>query len=159
MNIKAKQPTQTQQPNLLTVIGIGAVKNNFSTSQGVTVEYVDPANLVWSHTDSPYFDDIYYVGEVKTIPINELKKEFPELTEYDLKEITSQGFQHRGHPGQRETGDNNQIDVLYFNYKTYMNEVYKIKESATGASKAIIKDDNFNRDDTINKLLPRTPIN
>ena len=128
----------------LTVLGIGAVKNTFSTSEGVKVEYVDPSNIVYSYTDSPYFEDIYYVGEVKTIPINELKKEFPELTEYDLKEITSQGFQHRGHPGQRETGDNNQIDVLYFNYKTYMNEVYKIKESATGASKAIIKDDNFN---------------
>ena len=34
----------------LTVLGIGAVKTNFNTSQGVTVEYVDPADLVYSYT-------------------------------------------------------------------------------------------------------------
>ena len=31
--------------------------------------------------------------------------------------------------------DKNQIRLLYFNYKTYMNEVYKLKESATGVLK------------------------
>ena len=65
----------------LTVLGIGAVKNTFSTSEGVTIDYVDPANLVWSYTESPYFEDIYYVGEVKTIPINELVKQFPDLSQ------------------------------------------------------------------------------
>ena len=58
----------------LTVLGIAAVKTSFNTSEGAVVEYVDPANLVYSHTDSPYFDDIYYVGEVKAIPVNELVK-------------------------------------------------------------------------------------
>ena len=52
----------------LTVLGIGAVKTDFTTSEGVTIDYVDPADLVYSYTESPYFDDIYYVGEVKTIP-------------------------------------------------------------------------------------------
>ena len=46
----------------LTVLGIGAVKTSFNTSEGVVIDYVDPANLVYSHTDSPYFEDIYYVG-------------------------------------------------------------------------------------------------
>ena len=128
----------------LTVLGIGAVKNTFSNSEGVKIEYVDPANIVYSYTDSPYFEDIYYVGEVKQIPINELKKSFPELEEQDLKEIVSQGYQKSGYSGQKNSTDNNQVDILYFNYKTYMNEVYKVKETATGASKAIIKDDNFN---------------
>ena len=45
----------------LATIGIGAVKSSFNTSEGVVVEYVDPANLVYSHTDSPYFEDIYSV--------------------------------------------------------------------------------------------------
>ena len=61
----------------LTVLGIGAVKTSFNTSEGVTINYVDPANLVYSYSDSPYFEDIYYVGEVKTIPVNELAKQFP----------------------------------------------------------------------------------
>ena len=71
----------------LTTIGIGAVKTSFNTSEGVTIDYVDPVNLVYSHTDSPYFDDIYYVGEVKSIPINELAKQFPHLEHEDLEEI------------------------------------------------------------------------
>ena len=28
-----------------------------------------------------------------------------------------------------DKADNNKIQVLYFNYKTYMNEVYKLKET------------------------------
>ena len=40
--------------------------------------------------------------------------------------------------------DNNKVQVLYFNYKTYMNDVYKIKQTATGADKVIQKDDTFN---------------
>ena len=46
----------------LTVLGIGAVKTSFNTSEGAVVDYVDPANLVYSYTESPYFEDIYYVG-------------------------------------------------------------------------------------------------
>ena len=71
----------------LTVLGIGAVKTSFNTSEGVIIDYVDPANLVYSYSDSPYFDDIYYVGEVKSIPVNELAKQFPHLTESDLEDI------------------------------------------------------------------------
>jgi len=71
----------------LATIGIGAVKTSFNTSEGVIVDYVDPANLIYSHTESPYFDDIYYVGEVKTVNINELVKQFPFLEQEDLEEI------------------------------------------------------------------------
>jgi hypothetical protein len=34
----------------LTVLGIGAVKTSFNTSEGVVIDYVDPANLsIFSH--------------------------------------------------------------------------------------------------------------
>jgi len=131
----------------LTVLGIGAVKTSFNTSEGVVVDYVDPANLVYSHTDSPYFDDIYYVGEVKTIPVNELAKQFPHLTESDLDDIMKNKSNNRSNYNSKHSEnkeDNNTIQVLYFNYKTYMNEVYKVKEMATGADKIIPKDDSFN---------------
>ena len=75
----------------LTVLGIGAVKTSFNTSEGIVIDYVDPANMVYSYTDSPYFEDIYYVGEVKSIPINELVKQFPDLTQSDLDEIIEKG--------------------------------------------------------------------
>jgi hypothetical protein len=132
----------------LTVLGIAAVKTNFTTSDGVTVDYVDPADLVYSYTESPYFDDIYYVGEVKMIPINELAKQFPHLTQEDLEEIQNSGYTqknnyHYGGP-RYEDVDRNKVQVLYFNYKTYMNEVYKVKETGSGAMKLIEKDDSFN---------------
>jgi len=132
----------------LTVLGIGAVKNTFTKSEGIKVEYVDPANIVYSYTESPYFDDLYYVGEIKTIPINELKKEFPELTDGDLEKMSKQGYQNTGFYNrsivESTNIDRNQVQVLYFNFKTFANEVYKVKETATGASKVIIKDDQFN---------------
>ena len=131
----------------LTVLGIGAVKTSFNTSEGVTIDYVDPADLVYSYTDSPYFDDIYYVGEVKSIPINELVKQFPFLTEAEIEEIMQNRYHNRNNYKSRYSSDkedNNKVQVLYFNYKTYMNEVYKVKETGTGGDKAIEKDDTFN---------------
>jgi hypothetical protein len=128
----------------LTVCGIGAVKTSFNTSEGVTIDYVDPADLVYSYTESPYFDDIYYVGEVKHIPINELAKQFPHLTHEDLEEIKQNSSTAASSYNSRNIDqDNNKVEVLYFNYKTYMNEVYKIKETGTGADKVIPKDDQF----------------
>ena len=131
----------------LSVIGIGAVKNRFSKSEGVVVDYVDPANLVYSYTESPYFDDIYYCGEVKSIPLNELKKQFPNLTQEDMESISKQGFQNNGFYDisirNYDQSDSNTVQVLYFNFKTYMNEVYKVKETATGATKILVRDDQF----------------
>ena len=46
----------------LTVIGIAATKTTFDWVDGAKIKYVDPANLVWSYTESPYFDDVYYIG-------------------------------------------------------------------------------------------------
>ena len=128
----------------LTTIGIGAVKTCFNTSDGVTVEYVDPADLVYSYTESPYFDDIYYVGEVKNIPVNELVKQFPHLKQEDIEDIVQKNNQYIERFRAYREYDNNKVQVLYFNYKTYMNDVYKVKQTATGADKVIQKDDTFN---------------
>ena len=127
----------------LTVLGIGATKTTFNWSEGAKVEYVDPANLVYSYTDSPYFDDIYYVGEVKYIPINEVAKEFTHLDEFDLKKIQS-SYSNRSSSSRQGDNDKNKVAILYFNYKTYMNDVYKVKKLNSGAEKSIKKTDRFN---------------
>ena len=131
----------------LTVLGIGCVKNNFTQSEGIKIEYVDPANIVHSYSESPYYDDIYYIGEIKNINVNDLKMQFPNLTDEDLKKITEQGSQdyntYNKYNTQVNNKDNNSVQIMYFNYKTYMNEVYKVKETATGAEKIIKKSDAF----------------
>jgi hypothetical protein len=132
----------------LAVLGMACVKNTFDTSNGIKIEYVDPANLVYSYTDSPYFDDIYYIGEMKTVTLVDLKKEFPNLTDEDLQSLIKNGGSnynlYNKYLSRSDKTDNNSIEVLYFNYKTYMNEVYKVKETATGAEKIIRKSDAFN---------------
>ena len=57
----------------IAVIGMGAVKNEYTTSEGINIKYVDPADLVYSYTESPHFDDIYYVGEIRKVSVVDLK--------------------------------------------------------------------------------------
>ena len=127
----------------LTTIGIAAGKTNFNTAEGITIDYVDPAYMVHSYTEDPNFEDIYYVGEVKSITIPELKKEFPGISEQELKKIQET-------PGNRQyiTGwgnyDENTVQVMYFEYKTYHNQVFKIKQTDSGLLKALEKPDTFN---------------
>ena len=127
----------------LTVLGIAVAKTSFNTAEGITVDYVDPAYVVYSYTEDPNFDDVYYVGEVKSITIPELKKEFPNIGEKELERIQSM-------PGNSQyvTGwgnyDENTVQVLYFDYKTYHNQVFKIKETPQGLLKALEKPDSFN---------------
>ena len=126
----------------LTTIGIAAGKTNFNTAEGITIDYVDPAYMVYSYTEDPNFEDIYYVGEVKSITIPELKKEFPGISEEELKRIQET-------PGNRQyiTGwgnyDENTVQVMYFEYKTYHNQVFKIKQTDSGLLKALEKPDTF----------------
>ena len=131
----------------ITVLGIGAVKNEFTTSEGINIKYVDPSDLVYSYTESPYFDDIYYVGEIRRVSVVDLKKQFPHLTDEDVKrDIEGQGtnvkLYNKSYAG-KDNEDDAYAYVLYFEYKTYRDDVHKIKETSTGASKAIKKDDTF----------------
>ena len=127
----------------LTVCGIAASKTSFNTAEGITVDYVDPAYMVYSYTEDPNFEDIYYVGEVKSITIPELKKEFPNISEKELLDIQKM-------PGNKQyiTGwgnyDENTVQVMYFEYKTYSNQVFKIKNTPQGLQKALEKTDEFN---------------
>jgi hypothetical protein len=132
----------------LTVLGIGAMKHSFNNTDGVKLDYVDPANLVYSYTEDPYFNDVYYFGEVKKVKLNELKKQFPSLKDEDFDEIAkksgSWSTYNLNFDNTNDNADNNVATVLYFNWKTWGNNVYKIKETSTGAEKAIKKDDEFN---------------
>jgi len=127
----------------LVVCGIACAKTNFNVANGITLDYVDPSYLVYSYTEDPNFQDIYYVGELKSITIPELKKQFPNIPEEELQRIQEM-------PGNRQyiTGwgnyDNNTVQVMYFEYKTYMNQVFKLKRTENGLEKIIEKTDEFN---------------
>jgi len=126
----------------ITVLGVGCVKNFFNISDGINIKYVDPVDIVHSYTDSPYFDDLYYVGEVEKVSVSELKKRFPDLTDEDINEIENNNASSDFYKAQK-TGDNF-VHILNFEYKTYKNQVYKVKQGASGNDKALQKDDTFN---------------
>jgi len=127
----------------LTTIGIGAVKTSFNKSEGIVTDYVYPDNMIYSYTEDPNFEDIYYVGEVKSISLAELKKQFPSLSASELEKIQDM-------PGNSQyvtnwgNYDANTIQVLYFEYKTYSDQVFKIKKTEQGLEKTLEKSDTFN---------------
>ena len=127
----------------LVVLGIGATKTSFNKAEGVVVDYVDPTRMVYSYTEDPNFEDIWYVGEVKPISLQECKKEFPHLTDADLERLEkyqgNSSFLYNWNGRQ----DNNSIYILYFEYKTYTDQVFKIKKTSTGLEKSIEKPDTF----------------
>lgn len=129
----------------LVVLGIAATKTNWNKAEGVTIDYVDPANLVYSYTEDPNFEDIYYVGEVRSVTLEEVKMQFPHLTKKELEEIEKYPGDvnyTRNYYGQDY--DTSNVQVLYFEYKTFSNQVFKIKQTDVGLEKALEKTDDFN---------------
>jgi len=123
-------------------IGIGAVKTSFNKSEGVVVEYVDPANLVYSYTNDPNFEDIYYVGEIKSMTLAEIKKKFPYLTNEEMEKMVK----YPGRDGYiaNPNYDNDLVQILFFEYKTFIDQVFKIKQTDSGLEKTLQKPDTFN---------------
>jgi hypothetical protein len=129
----------------LVTCGIGAVKTDFNVSNGITIDYVDPAYLIYSYTEDPNFEDIYYVGELKAVTLPEIAKQFPNLDDATLKKIQEyQGDKTYMYGYGYGPWDQNTIPLLYFEYKTYSDQVFKIKETDQGLMKAIEKPDTFN---------------
>ena len=132
----------------LVVLGIGAAKHTFNNTDGIKLDYVDPADLIYSYTEDPNFQDCYYFGEVRRLKANELKKQFPELTNDQIKEAIEKGSNWADYNATRydyeDNYDSNTLTVLYFNWKSWSNDVHKIKETSTGGNKALKKDDQFN---------------
>jgi hypothetical protein len=132
-----------------TVIGIAIAKHEFLPGAGVKISYVDPANVVYSYTEDPYFKDCFYWGEIKTLPITELMKIDPTLTKEQLQEISmySKGWYDYYNVSQfynNSIFSQDTCTLMYFNYKTTKKVVFKKKMLESGGSRVIEKDDTFN---------------
>ena len=135
-----------------TVLGVSVAKHEFLKGSGVKLSYVDPANVVYSYTEDPYFKDCFYWGEIKTVSITELKKIDPTLTNEDLEEISkySQSWYDYYNVAQMQQNDifyRDTATLMYFNYKTTKNIVYKKKVKDNGNVSMVEKDDSFNPPD------------
>ena len=133
----------------ITTLGIGITKHEFQQGDGIRVEYVDPANVVYSYTEDPYFKDCFYWGEIKTVPIGELVKIDPEITNEQMEEISKYSQSWYDYYNVAAMYENSMFSrdtctLLYFNYKTTNSFVYKKKKVSEGTYKTVEKDDEFN---------------
>ena len=133
----------------LMVLGIGMTRHQFQLGQGVVIDYVDPANVVYSYTEDPYFKDCFYWGEIKTVPITELIKIDPKLSLEDMETISKYSQSWYDYFNVAQMYQNSMFardtcTLLYFNYKSTNTFVYKKKETSEGTFKTVEKDDQFN---------------
>lgn len=128
----------------LTVDGLAGTKTDFNRAEGTTVRRVDPANLIYSYTEDPHFGDLFYVGEVVDVPLTELKKYYPNISDEEMQELEKlAGRQVRENKSQTVEKEHT-VEVLFFEWKTYIDQVWKIKTTDKGLEKAIVKEDTFN---------------
>ena len=133
----------------MTVLGVAMAKHEFLMGDGVKINYVDPANVVYSYTEDPNFKDCFYWGEIKTVPLTELLKIDQSLTTEDLEEISqsAQSWYDYYNTAQMQQNDifyRDTATLMYFNYKTTKKVAYKRKIQDNGNVKMVEKDDSFN---------------
>jgi hypothetical protein len=133
----------------IATLGIGIAKHEFLQGAGVKIDYVDPANVVYSYTEDPFFKDCFYWGEIKTVPMTEVKKIDPTLTKEEMEKISQYSQSWYDYYNLNEFYDNDMFyrdtaTLLYFNYKTTKKFVYKKKILDNGGARVIEKDDTFN---------------
>ena len=133
----------------LTTIGIAIAKHEFLPGAGVKISYVDPANVVYSYTEDPNFKDVFYWGEIKAVPINEIRKIKPDITDAEMEEIAKYGQSWYNYFNVAQFYNNSLFyrdtcTLLYFNYKSTKTFTYKKKVNENGNTKVIEKDDTFN---------------
>ena len=129
-------------------IGVGFGKHRFVPGDGIKIEYVDPANLIWSYTEDPYFQDCFYYGEYKNTNLSEVYKEFPNLTDEQRQRLQSissswNNYYELNLNGQSQDVLDGKLGLLYFNYKTSREKVWKKKKNSKGGLKVIAKDNDF----------------
>lgn len=129
-------------------VGVGVAKHRYTPNDGIKVEYVDPANLIWSYTEDPYFQDCFYFGEYKNVNLSEVYKEYPNLSEDQrerLAELSSSwnNYYELNFTGQNKDVLDGKIGLLYFNYKTSREKVWKKKKNSKGGMKVISKTTDF----------------
>ena len=133
----------------LMTLGVSMAKHQFLPGQGIQIDYVDPANVVYSYTEDPYFKDCFYWGEIKTIPMAELVKIDPNISNEDMDKIAKYSQSWYNYYNTSQYYENSMFyrdtcTLLYFNYKTTHSFVYKKKQMSDGTFKVVPKDDTFN---------------
>ena len=73
-DINDYEETQSRLLEDITVIGLASEKHYTDPQKGITIKYVDPADMVFSYPTSKNFKNVHYFGEVERITVSEFKR-------------------------------------------------------------------------------------
>lgn len=158
LNLNDYDEIQSKVVEDITTIGIAAIKHGTDPTKGITVDYVDPANLVSSYTTHKDHKDVNYFGEVKRISISELRRLTGKtFTDEQLKQIgqaTSDWANYHGSSNESEQRNDDMqgfmVDVLFFTFKSTNTLAYKKKYNKSGGYKMTEKESTFSKVDKDN---------
>ena len=128
--------------------GIGVVKHGYNPSNGIEISYVDPMNFIYSYTEDPYFQDCFYFGEYKNVNLSEIYRQYPNLTHEQRERLESVASTWNNYYDMNFSTENNdgmdgKLGVLYFNFKTSREKIWKKKKNTKGGVKVIAKTNDF----------------
>lgn len=143
----------------LVILGIGAFKYWTDPTKGILIEWVDPADCVYSYPKHKNFKEVHYFGQVDRITIPELKRlSGNKFTKDALKKISSIGSEWNRYSDNgdevnqtRENSLSGMVDVLNFTFKSSKTLSYKKKYSKNGGFKMIKKESTFSKGDKEHK--------
>ena len=133
------------------VLGLGAIKHYTDSTKGIMVEYVDPADLIYSYPTHKNFKNVHYYGQVRQITINELKRiSKGKFDDDDLKDIAGSSGNwskyHGNTNNDNSTSDSvggEMVSVMDFTFKSTNTINYKKKYSSNGGFKMTRKESTF----------------
>lgn len=144
---------QTKVIEDITTIGIGAVKHSTDLSKGIMVDYIDPADMVFSYPVHSNFKDVHYYGEVKRMTIAELKRiSGRKFTDDELRALGKSSEEWGSYHNMtnqlaytEENLDGMMVDVMHFTFKALNSLTYKKKKLANGGFRMTKKDSTFTK--------------
>ena len=156
--------------NDMVALGMAVVKRQNDPNEGIAIEYVDPVSFVHSYTEDPNFSDLVYAGNVKRIPIQELKRRAgDQFTEEQYKELAKQvknkmqndpsklSQVHYDERMQRNMYgyDEYMVDILDFEFISVDCMFFEEKESRHGNTGFFYK--GFQYKEKVSSVFDRTP--
>jgi len=156
--------------NDMVALGMAVVKRQNDPNEGIAIEYVDPVSFVHSYTEDPNFSDLVYAGNVKRIPIQELKRRAgDQFTEEQYKDLAKQvknkmqndpsklSQVHYDERMQRNMYgyDEYMVDILDFEFISVDCMFFEEKESRHGNTGFFYK--GFQYKEKANSVFDRTP--
>jgi len=133
-----------------TVLGVGFVYHEFRPGEGINVRYLDPANVVYSYTENPYFKDCFYWGHIERTPLSEISKINPKIANDPdmmdkIKSYSTAWFDYHalGHEYTDPSYRENTTTLLHFSYKTTHRFKYKRKIKNGETVRLIEKDEDW----------------